>query len=68
VLAANETNANATPAPICDQCSAAPRPEAAPNTSSAKAKPANKMGMLQSTAFSAWCLYNTRAQKAVDKG
>jgi hypothetical protein len=47
---------------------AAPRPEAAPNTSSAKAKPANKMGMLQSTAFSAWCLYNTRAQKAVDKG
>ena len=65
---ADAIKAKAMPAPIWLQCAAAPKPEAAPNTSSAMAKPMSITGMAKSTARSARCLYNTRAQMAVDNG
>jgi hypothetical protein len=65
---AEAAKANATPAPISAHCRAAPRPEAAPSTSSAKASPAIITGMAHSTARSGWWPYKILAHKAVVSG
>ena len=62
------TVAKAAPAPMRAHCPCAPRPEVAPATSSASARPNRITGMATSTARSGRCRYNAQAQKAAHSG